>query len=301
LLRGFTVHTKRLAYLLSFATLSQLLACGTTTPATEASRSIDGVLLFSDAEGGQAGYLQDSELNADGAQLKGGWYTYDDVLDCPMSDHPREGTIQPTMGTTYVMTKYAEAGVMPFPAETEAPNEWGIRFWGQDYEKWGAGIGIGLNNPSGMLQPYNLAAPGFTGLRFWAKAAAAMPLLVKFQDKYSEGAAPTPACCYLDKAVCGDNSCGVSELQGCFAAPNKTIELTTEWKLYVIPFADLVRPDWGSYVDGMAHAETLVLAETYQLQFEVGVGAPFDVFIDNVGFTLGGAAPAPTGSAGAAQ
>ncbi|HEX2734130.1 MAG TPA: hypothetical protein VHM70_21120, partial [Polyangiaceae bacterium] len=250
------------------------------------SRSLPHVLLFSDAEQGNAGFLYDPELQQLAIELHGGWYTYDDVNDCP--DEKRTGTIMPPPSQLFVMSSYADSeGVTP-PPEGTTPNEFGLRFWGTQHELWGAGAGVAFDNPGRGPQPYDVTKTGATGIRFWAKSALGeLDLKVKLEDQYSEPEASPQLCCFLDPNACGTNGCGVDgDVQGCYFAPFVSVSLDTEWQLVTLPFASFAREAGGSWADGEDHTgEPLTLDGVYQLQFEVGTG-DFDVWLDNVGFTL---------------
>jgi hypothetical protein len=272
---------------LPIALLPTLIACGKKTQEEAASRSIPNVLLFSDAEKSNSGHLSDDDLTAAGKALSGGWYTFNDVLDCPKSEHPRSGMINPAMGQTYTLTPYEGSMVTPPPEGDN--NKAAIRFWGGGHVKWGAGIGIPFNNPSGVPLKYDLTVTKAIGFRFWARTAVGdVAVKVKLQDKWSEGQADPLYCCYLDKAECGPNICGEEEKQGCYDTAHKVVTVTPAWQKFEVLFTDMARLDmFGTWQDGMDHKmEPPALNEAYQLQLEVGTLDTFDVWIDNVGFML---------------
>jgi hypothetical protein len=276
--------------LYSLVLIPALLSCGKEEQ-TEASRSIPGVLLVSGAETG-SGYLPDSELRANGANLYGGWYTYDDVEDCPTADPARLGSINPTKGAPFPVTEYASVPGMTPPPGEEEDNKSAFRVYGGGHELWGAGVGIGLNNQgAGGPMAYDLTKTGGTGLRLWAKSTKGPLTLVKIkiQDKWSEEKAGL--CCLWDKTACAmPNTCGFEGKQGCFDAPFVYKDIGTEWTLIEVPFAEFVREGWGQWTDHdqmIDHTmEPIALTEAYQLQIEVPAVAEFDLWIDNVGFTL---------------
>jgi hypothetical protein len=272
--------------LLSSVLLPAVIGCGKADQEPEASRAIPDVLMISNAEG-SSGFLVDSELSSVGAALHGGWYTYDDVEDCPKED--RMGTVSPMKDAQYVMTKY-NAMVQPPPEAGD--NAEAIRFFGGGYSLWGAGIGVGLNNQGAGPDVYDLTKTKATGLRFWAISPAGdVTIKVKFQDSWSEAEAEPRECCFWDKKTCEPNACNMPAgglKQGCFAAPLVTRTVTTAWTLISIPFTEFARETWGIYADGMSRGPEVPLEVTkaYQLQIEVGTDPTFDIWIDNVGFTL---------------
>ncbi|HEX2733083.1 MAG TPA: hypothetical protein VHM70_15845 [Polyangiaceae bacterium] len=295
------MNFRSVALFLSATTLACLPGCGKTDPDPEVSRSIPGVVLIADAESGNAGFLGDSQFDSAGVGLHGGWYTYDDLEDCPKRDMP-DGSIWPPGHMTYVMSDYATGGI-PAPPEG-SPNKFGIRFWGGGYTLWGGGIGIGLNNTGMGPKTYPLNKTGATGIRFYAKATfkdgatPPLPLTVKFQDGLSEGEATPLQCCFLNKDNCAAGTqCDPTNVstQGCFAAPNTKVQVTDAWQKFELTFDKFTRPTFGEYADGADHSgDPLKTDDVYQLQFEVNKddGPEFDVWIDDVGFIVPSSMPA---------
>lgn len=219
--------------------------------------------------------------------MHGAWYTLDDVDDCPIEARPRPGTVSPPKGIPFTTTPYDQGEV--FPAELDAPNEAGLRIWGDGHTLWGALLGTSFDSLAGTPLPYDLTKTGATGIRFWARSAAGdLSVRVKLQDKWSEPSAVPMQCCFLDPNVCGASSCGLDEQQGCFDAPWFDVRVGAQWQLFEISFASFARFGFGTWVDGLDHrAEPPALNEVYQLQFELDKYAePFDVYFDNIGLIV---------------
>lgn len=112
------------------------------------------------------------------------------------------GRFSPPSGQTFPTTNYALQNVEPFPSETDAPNESGLRIWGGGQELWGAMLGISFFNPDGRPRAYDLTKTGAIGIRFWARSSEpGVELKVTLQDKWSEPFAEPRQCCFLDRAV----------------------------------------------------------------------------------------------------
>lgn len=282
---------------------SSLLACGDTERQQDGgSRAIEGVILVSNAEGGDKATLQDPAL------IESAWFSYDDLGECDNMN--KIGETQPPGGDGFFTTDYASAGVTP-PAETagQSSNAYGVRLWGTAHSMWGAGMGFDLAKG----QPLNLTEPqrNFVGLRFLGYAPTPQSVKVKLQDVLS---VPSGNVCKpRDESLCDD--------QGCFNAPFTTVQLTPEWKEYRIYFNKTVSDDpntpavelgpmareatWGianegAMLDGMPVDDARLRAEppridmAYQIQFETSDGSQdFDIWVDNVGFIVAGG-PADT-------
>lgn len=279
---------------------SSLLACGDTERQQDgASRAIDGVVLISNAEGGDKATLQDPAL------IESAWFSYDDLAECD-NTNPIGETLPPG-GDGFYTTQYGSAGVTP-PAETagQSANAYGVRLSGTAHSMWGAGMGFDLAKGQEM----NLMDPQrqFVGLRFLGYAPTPQSVKVKLQDALS---VPSGNVCQpRDESLCDD--------QGCYNAPFITVELGPEWKEYRIFFTETVSDNpntpavemgpmarestWGiakagAMLDGMPVDDARLRAEpprvdkAYQIQFETSVGSQdFDVWLDNVGFIIDGEA-----------
>lgn len=311
-------------------------ACGADERAAETgsgTRDIPGVVLIEDAEDGDATLMQDAE-----AEILGYWYTYDDRQECVHPDFTSNPpntvacgsescaasgddakTQPPTRpyGGDFTTAKYADHGeTAPMPEGDQKSNEFGIRVTGGNNTYFGAGVGVALNNP-GTPAAYDLAAHGFTGIRFLAKSGTpgqALKLRVKIKDAFSE---PLGGKCNVRQNVCDASgcqccdeagmNCDVNLPQGCHddpIAPAARTAATDTWQLYEIPFSEFVREDWGTHKAGQEPPSTaLDTTAAYQLQFQVQTDAtpattplaPFVLWIDNIGLMTGAPTPTPTG------
>jgi hypothetical protein len=334
-LQILTPHTRNVLLLATLLVAPLTASCGAATRAEETgtgSRDIKDAVLIENGEDGDATLLVDEE-----AGIVGYWYTYDDRQECVHPDFGDQMTVNcggqacaaagdatqtqpPTApyGTgLFMMAKYADANTEAPALEGEQKkNQYGIHLTGGGETYFGAGVGVALNNP-GTLQPYDLSAQGFLGLRFAAKSGNGMPLKlrVKIKDAYSE---PAGGKCIVRKNVCDATTCQCCDeegttcddglTQGCHDDPMAPAELTAvvdgSWKVYEIPFEAFVRENWGKHKDGMAPpGSALEPTVAYQLQFQVQTDATpannpleaFDLWLDNIGFVTK-LTPTPTGT-----
>jgi hypothetical protein len=284
-------------------------------------------------------HLEHMLLVDEEAGFLGYWYTYDDRQECVHPDFA-SGMSVPCGGEScaasgdatktdpptapygegqFAMRAYAAAGVdAPTLEGKQKKNEWGIRITGGGNTYFGAGVGVGLNNP-GTLQAKDISM--YTGLRFLAKSGDGEPirLRVKIKDAFSEPfagncinrqnvcTAETCQCCDGMGKACEAGSAGTLT-QGCHDDPTAPVAATavsgTEWKLYEIGFDDFVSEGWGSHLEGQNPADTgLDTTQAYQVQFQVQTDAtpatsplaPFDLWLDNIGFVTGALQPPPAG------
>ncbi len=277
--------TNAASHLALLAIGCSLMGCGDTERNVESgSRDIAGVALLDNLEDGNTQTLQDE------AGYKGFWYTYDDKTECDNMMPEAGMTWPPPSDESFPMTAYADAGLAPPPEGDD--NKLGARFTGADHALWGAGMGFTLLENA----PFDLAAAGFVGLRFWGiSPGGPQAVQIKVPDDASN---PTVGMCVpRDATLCNK--------QGCHADPAVTVEFGPEWKLYKVYFtktvADdattasfetgpMVPPSWGVY--NGEKPSMLNPSAAYQVQFQVGrVSSPgFDIWVDNVGLILAGGA-----------
>ncbi|HLZ07397.1 MAG TPA: hypothetical protein VKT80_02335, partial [Chloroflexota bacterium] len=134
------------------------------------------------------------------------------------------------------------------------------------FSVWGAGMGFNLHDPGDGMNgsaktPYDASA--YTGIAFWAKAGSGSTtsLRVNVSDKDTDPAGGT--CAPADK--CNDHF-------------GKDIALTANWAAYTMTFHELLQLGWGQSF------AALDAAHLYAIQFQVGKGTTFDVWLDDVAF-----------------
>jgi hypothetical protein len=203
------------------------------------------------------------------------------------------------------MAAYADHDVEAPPLEgLQRSNERGVRLAGGGYTYTGAGVGVGLLN-TGLPEPFDLAAGGYTALRFLARSGVpgtTIDLRVKLKDAYSEPVAGNCLVrrneCTSGTCVCCDSSgtCGAELVEGCHddpSAPRAATAVRDEWQLYEIPLSDFTREGSGSFNQGgEPDSSSLDPTQVYQLQFHVATDstpatmpvAPFELWLDNIGF-----------------
>lgn len=124
------------------------------------------------------------------------------------------------------------------------------------------GIELGLNFINGSTDPYD--ASKYAALFFKAKSGS------KEADKKVR-VSMADVNTHPNGGVCSS---------GCYNHFNNTIELTTDWKDYTLAFEDLrQRPYWGD-----PRPPRITAAKVFNLNFQMGGGKEFDVWIDDVRF-----------------
>ncbi len=231
----------RLRHAAAFVLLLGILpSCGGRRDPRYESENVPGVILIDDGEDANNTTLEN------GQGFIGYWYTFDDRCDCKNADPAGETTPTPAPlgGGEFRMTPYsAPGGVALAPEGKQSANTHGIRVQGGGHSAFGAGVGVGLNNQSSSLLPFDLQAQRWSAVRFWARnGAGPVELSVRISDVYSEPAGnqcqPRPK----EQSWCDGRWDGEScAEEGCFDSPTTTIEVGTEWKLHAIPFSSLMR------------------------------------------------------------
>jgi hypothetical protein len=288
------------------------------------AHAIEDVQLIENCEDGNDALIADEEVG-----IVGYWYSYDDRQECehpnfvgatPMSVqcgaeacaaagdlHQTFPPTRPYGGGTdikFTMTEYP-SGVSPGGEGEQKNNNFGLKLTGGDYEFFGAGVGVGVNNPA-QPQQYNMDENGFVGLRFLAKSGIAgktLKLRVKIKDVYSE---PLGMKCLNRENVCEGSTCvckdttgavggpTMVQAQGCHddpLAPAPATTVTDQWQVFEIPFSDFVREDWSTMYSEPPPSANLVTSAVYQIQFQVNTDAtpatqplePFELWLDNIG------------------
>ena len=247
--------------------LMALVACGgggstggeggaggaTTDASSTAASSTSGAetssASTSSASGGSVtpGLIDDMEdnndaiLTAEGRQ--GFWFTFNDQTAGAKQSPPSTGFTMSALST---------------PRETST---FAARTSGSGFTAWGAGMGLNLNSMGTTKSAYD--ASGYTGLTFWAMAAAGSATTVRVSVADAD-TSPEGGVCMGDK--CNDH----------FGAP---IELGATWKQYALKFSELKQEGFGQPFPG------LKAAALYAISFSVGANTTFDVYIDDIAFT----------------
>lgn len=216
--------------------------------------------LISDFEDGTGAVVRASGRN-------GAWYGYNDQSATCVEDPAQ--------------------GAMNVPATAlETPrcgSHFAFRMKGDGCTTWGAGIGTDLAAPlpSDGGAPDAGAAPrknrydlsGYQAITFWGRAGAGSTRIVHFK-------LPMLA----DTKIADGGSCSLPEIgtDKCSDDWGRFLTFTTSWNMYTIPLADgpsgLSTETWGKTFP-------LDLTDIVAIQFQVGAGSPFDIWIDDVRLT----------------
>ncbi|WP_437554894.1 hypothetical protein WME97_22930 [Sorangium sp. So ce367] len=190
--------------------------------------------------------LLDDLEDGDGAILRckdrvGSWYTY--------NDGTRGGAQTPLPGRPFVPV-----------SPGHDPSEYAAHVAGSGFVSRGAGMGFDLNfAPGGAKLTYD--ASGYSGLTFWAKAAAPTHIYVNFPDRNT------------------DREGGVCEGTGCGDHFGEGIDITTEWAQYTVMFDILSTDGWGVPAPPAFDA-----AHAYSIEFHTAKSTVFDMLVDDIAF-----------------
>jgi len=195
---------------------------------------------------GDVGLLDDGEdgnnQNVVGADRGGYWYTFRDK---------KGTTVEPVAGEdggTFAMSEGGHAS--KFAARYHGKIGNGAPLF--------AGMGMNFVDPKSAYD-----GAKYAGIAFWARRSAASTGKVRLKlpdvDTDPEG------------GVCTE----------CFNDFGADLNLTTDWKLYVFPWASLKQmPYWGS-----PRKPHIVPAKIYGVQFQVNVpSATYDIYVDDLQF-----------------
>lgn len=174
----------------------------------------------------------------------GAWYTYNDA----------------TAGAKQTPGVPFEPSAL---APTRGESAFAAHMAGSGFTTWGAGMGFNFNDPGdgkGGTAKLAYDASAYAGIAFWAKAGAGSTtsLRVNISDKDTD-----PAGAVCPAAKCSDHF-------------GKNLNITTDWALYTLKFADLTQLGWGQAVPKFDPAAV------YAVQFQVAKGTTFDIRIDDV-------------------
>jgi hypothetical protein len=128
---------------------------------------------------------------------------------------------------------------------------------GGQFTIWGANFSFGLGSPYSAL--------AYSGFSFWAKASMSTGVVrVSFPDGDT----------FPDGGICSTSG-GAT---GCWDHYGKRITLPSTWTKMTILFSELTTDGWGSVGRGFDPSRL------YRIEFDLAVGAQFDVWIDEVAF-----------------
>lgn len=191
------------------------------------------------------------------------------------------GAITLDGGDYWFTTAATNCDIVPAsePVGTDLPEERDGDFLGMHFTgpactgDWGAQSGLGLQSG-----PEKYDARAFDGIAFWAKMGAAGTENLLSVELSNAASHPAGGLCDdpgstgpLDTATTTDD---------CYLAYSKTVSLSTEWKLYEIPFEDFKQAGTGYHGPVLIDTETL-----YQINFAWRKpDQAFDVWFDDVMF-----------------
>ncbi|WP_437586239.1 hypothetical protein [Sorangium sp. So ce1000] len=226
---------------------------GTTDPASTSSAESSSASTGSGVEPQTIEMIDDMEDHDNAILAKGGrvgyWYTFNDGSDDGVQTP--EPDLEGTGDKPFTMTALEPA---------RAQSTYAARSWGTGFTEWGAGFGFDLNSPEGTKAAYDASA--YAGITFWAKLGpgSGTSASVMISDP---GTDPAGGSC--------SDKCDKWQ---------KTLAVTEEWQQFTIPFADLKQGGWGD----PAGTDQINAAKLYSIQFQIGQGPKFDLYIDDLGF-----------------
>ena len=130
----------------------------------------------------------------------------------------------------------------------------GIHTKGKDFSKWGSGMGVDMLSAKA---PYNAGA--YSGVTFWARSLATLPVLVVFPDV--------------------DTDPGGKLCTTCDHHYNKTLQVTTGWQRFTVNFADL-NLEAGTLPEPTAFKPDGLIS----VQFRMAPSQTYELFVDDLAF-----------------
>ncbi|HET7540857.1 MAG TPA: hypothetical protein VFK05_13335 [Polyangiaceae bacterium] len=130
----------------------------------------------------------------------------------------------------------------------------GIHTKGKDFTKWGAGMGTDMLSAK---TPYNAGA--YSGVTFWARAAATLPVLIVFPDV--------------------DTDPGGKLCTTCDHHYNKTVQVTTGWQRFTVNFTELTLES-GTIPEPTAFKPDGLIS----VQFRMAPSQTYELFVDDLAF-----------------
>jgi Carbohydrate binding domain (family 11) len=191
-----------------------------------------------------ANLIDDMEEGSGGIIKQGGragsWFTYDDGSDGGVQTPPAGGSCLPSL----------------IPDGGRCGSLHAMHTFGSGFPVYGAGLGFDLNHASTTRMPYSVSA--FTGIAFWALGPQVVEVQIVEQATAATSQGGTCA------SNCGDH----------FA---KTVDPTSGWQQFQVPFSALSQQGWGT-------AATWDPTTVLGVQFAVNPAPSFDFWIDDIGF-----------------
>jgi hypothetical protein len=139
------------------------------------------------------------------------------------------------------------------------------RTTGHGFKVWAPLFGFWMNKlPAGLKQTYD--ARKYAGITFWVRSGSETPLAVRMMVPNAD---TDP-----DGKTCVDAGGGCSDHFG------KNFVATSQWTKLVVRFADLAQAGWGHKV------ERFDASSVYGVEWQFGVGAEFDCWVDDVSFLV---------------
>lgn len=151
-------------------------------------------------------------------------------------------------------------GVEEFTGRTLPGSMKSMHTVGSDHSRWGAGIGVDLNNATNdeaTKRPYDASA--YSGITFWARSEQSMTITVLFPDELTD---PNQGKCV--SPVCDDH----------FSA---TVTIGTSWAKHTVAFSSLRRGNAGA-------PATFSKAAVVGIQFRAPTNATYNFWLDNLAF-----------------
>jgi hypothetical protein len=130
----------------------------------------------------------------------------------------------------------------------------GMHTKGKDFSNWGAGLGVDMLSAK---TPYNASA--YSGVTFWARAAATLAVLVVFPDV--------------------DTDPGGKLCTACDHHYNKGVQVTTAWQRFNVNFADLNLESGTKPEPTGFKPEGLI-----SVQFRMAPGQSYELYVDDLAF-----------------
>ncbi|HYQ43293.1 MAG TPA: carbohydrate binding domain-containing protein [Polyangiaceae bacterium] len=136
----------------------------------------------------------------------------------------------------------------------------GLRTTGKDFNNWGSGVGVDLNN-TGSKAAYDASA--FSGITFWARAASSTAFTVAFPDTDTDAAGGICTICAHDYY--------------------KTFTASTEWQRFTVKFSDLSLEPGGAPAPVPAFKPSGLMS----VLFRLSAGVTYEMEIDDIALIKG--------------